>query len=1149
MLDKEENQMKRIATRVFIVLLLSFLSCASVWAQATAQISGTVKDQTGAVLPGVEVTATQTETGVARQTVTNETGSFVLPNLPVGPYKLEAALGGFRTFVQTGIVLQVNASPVVNPVLEVGQVSEQVEVQADAALVETRSSSVGLVIDNQRIRELPLNGRNLGDLITLSGAAVQTGSVTGRLTSGQQISIGGGVPTGTDYSLDGANHINFLTGVGLDLPFPDATQEFKVETGGLSANRGSSSAVAAVTKSGTNEFHGDLFEFLRNDLFNARQYFSTTKSTLKRNQYGGTIGGPVVKNKLFFFAGYQGTKLRSDPANTQSFVPTAAMLAGDWTAFASPSCNAGVQRPLRAPFVQGAATPGGVNYTINPALYSKVALYITDKVLASMPEQPDRCGLVTYGGAISKQDNWQFVSKVDFQKSDKHAIFGRSLLTSQYFPNGLSLTKNLLRSGAIGTDALSQSYTIGDTYLIGANTVQAFRLSVNRIRNWQIGNSFFSLCDAGATSFYCGNTPTWISGSTITGGFGFGSSFGGADKPHWPYWNPFSAQLNDDVSVVRGLHQLSFGGGALYGRMIEQARFADGGQLTFNGSATGLGLGDFLTGRLSTLFQGQPNKHQANQINVNAYATDTWKIKPRLTLNLGVRWDPYLPQRIPDIVTGTPGAVYNFDHTRFINGIYSTVFKNAPAGFYFPGDPGFVGRSGIRNQWWHFTPRVGFAWDVEGNGRTSVRASYTYGYVFMTGIWREDTSGSNPWGGRTTVTSPSGGLDAPWGGYPGGSPFPYFVDKNAPFVPRGLFLTQKDNMKTLNVYSWNLSLQQQIGTDWLVSGTYIGTRTLHVWGQYPINPAVFLGFGPCTLDGFSYATCSATTNTDARRILSLERPRDGDKIGYLAEFDDGGVQKYNGMLLSLQRRVGRGISITGNYTWSHCQGNYVDINQNGPPANETYSKPGDRNFDNGNCLSDRRQIFNATAVALTPKFGNKTVNMIASNWTLGGIYRYSTGAPITVVSGTDQALTGTVLQRANQVLADPYKDKSGGPLTQWVNPAAFVAPTLGTYGNVGWNSLVGPGTWSFDISLSRSFAFREMHRIEVRAEAFNLTNSFRPGCPQGASGCSASGLAGTPSVGGGVGTGNATALNSNTFGQIRNSLDPRILQFALKYVF
>src|SRR5438309_880100 len=371
-------------------LLFFVITSSTIWAQATAQISGAVRDQTGALLPSVEITATQTETGVARMTVTNQTGAYVLSNLAVGPYRLEATLQGFRTFVQSGIVLQVNASPVINVVLEVGQVTEQIEVQADAALVETRTSSVGLVIESQRISELPLNGRNVGDLITLAGAAVQTGIVTGRLFSGAQIAIGGGVPTGTDYSLDGANHINFLTGVGLDLPFPDATQEFKVETGGLSANRGSSSAVAAVTKSGTNDLHGDLFEFLRNDLFNARQYFSTTQSSLNRNPYGGTVGGPIVKNKLFFFAGYQGTKLRSDPANTQSFVPTAAMMGGDWTAFASPSCNAGVQRVLRAPFVAGAATPGGVTYTINPAQYSKVALYITNKVLASMPEQPDR---------------------------------------------------------------------------------------------------------------------------------------------------------------------------------------------------------------------------------------------------------------------------------------------------------------------------------------------------------------------------------------------------------------------------------------------------------------------------------------------------------------------------------------------------------------------------------------------------------------------------------------------------------------------------------------------------------------------------------------------------------------------------------------
>jgi hypothetical protein len=387
--------MERIVKLSIIGLLVSVLDCASAWAQATAQISGTARDQSGAVLPGVEITATQTDTGVARSAVMNETGSYVLPNLALGPYRLEAALPGFRTFAQTGIVLQVNSSPVINPVLEVGQVSEQVEVQANAALVETRSQGVGQVIENQRILELPLNGRQVTDLITLAGAAVQTQTNRANLGGQPFFSIGGGVPFGVDYTLDGANHINFLTGVTMPLPFPDATQEFKVETSGLGAKHGAGAAMSAVTKSGTNALHGDLFEFVRNDLFNARQYFATRNSTLKRNQFGGTLGGPIVENKLFFFGGYQGTIIRQDPANNQSFLPTPAMMAGDWTTFTSPACNAGTQIALRAPFV---------NNRIDPAQYSKVATFITGKVLATQIAPPNECGLVTWGRPSREND-------------------------------------------------------------------------------------------------------------------------------------------------------------------------------------------------------------------------------------------------------------------------------------------------------------------------------------------------------------------------------------------------------------------------------------------------------------------------------------------------------------------------------------------------------------------------------------------------------------------------------------------------------------------------------------------------------------------------------------------------------------------------
>jgi len=337
-------------------VILAF-TCAAAWAQGTAQISGSAKDQTGAVLPGVEVTATQTATGAKRTAVTDETGSYVLANLPIGPYTVEASLPGFKTYLQSGIVLQVGGNPNVNITLEVGQVSDQIEVQADAALVETRTSGVGNVIDNQRVLELPLNGRNPTELIFLAGAAVPTND--GSLNSGVRnyatvvISVGGGSNGGMNYFLDGGSHNDSQNNLNLPLPFPDALQEFKVETSGLGAQYGhhAAGAVNAVTKSGTNQFHGDAFEFLRNGSMNAQNFYAVSPDGLKRNQFGGVIGGPIVKSKLFFFGGIQTTIQRSTPTVQTAYVPTAKMLRGDFTDFASAACQGGRVITLKTPFV------------------------------------------------------------------------------------------------------------------------------------------------------------------------------------------------------------------------------------------------------------------------------------------------------------------------------------------------------------------------------------------------------------------------------------------------------------------------------------------------------------------------------------------------------------------------------------------------------------------------------------------------------------------------------------------------------------------------------------------------------------------------------------------------------------------------------
>src|ERR1051326_5099684 len=310
--------MKRILISLSLGLLVSLVTCNSAWAQATAQINGSVQDSSGAVLPGVEITATQTETGVGRMTVANESALYTLPNLPLGPYKLEASLPGFRTFAQTGIVLQVGDNPRINITLQVGQVSEQVVVQANASLVETRNVSVGQVMETQRILDLPLNVRDPAQLVLLNGASMQVTPSGGYSFGGTRMAIAtaGGFGTGKDNTLGGNRRTGGFEHAPLPLPFPDALSEFKTEIGGQSASQGRGSQVSAVTKSGTNQFHGDVFEFVRNDLFNARQYFAISHSTLKRNQFGGTFGGPILKNKLFFFGGYQGTTTRQDPGNT-----------------------------------------------------------------------------------------------------------------------------------------------------------------------------------------------------------------------------------------------------------------------------------------------------------------------------------------------------------------------------------------------------------------------------------------------------------------------------------------------------------------------------------------------------------------------------------------------------------------------------------------------------------------------------------------------------------------------------------------------------------------------------------------------------------------------------------------------------------------
>lgn len=1131
--------MKRILRTVAAGCLVSILTCTPAWAQATAQISGTARDQSGGVLPGVDITATQTNTGVTRTSVTNETGAFVLPNLPLGPYRLEAALSGFRSYVQTGIVLQVNSSPVVNPVLELGQVTESVSVEANAALVETRSNAVGVVIENERILELPLNGRDVIDLIMLAGGAVKTADGRGASLVGAaspQIAIAGSAGFGVDYTLDGANHVSFVTGSTMVMPFPDAMQEFKVETSGVTAQRGNSTAVAAVTKSGTNQLHGSLFEFLRNDLFNAKPYFAGVNrqtgekvgSTLKRNQFGGTVGGPIVQNRLFFFGGYQGTTLRQDPADIRAFVPTTAMLAGDWTAFASPACNNGRQVNLRAPFV---------NNRIDPALFSRPALAIVNyKGKTPFPQADNACGEVTYGN-MSKSNEAHYVGKLDFQATNDHSLFARFFMQAFSNPDPREFNTNLLQDTG-WRNTHQRSVTLGSTYVFSASTVQALRVGYNGTladyNNVDKGE-LFTWCDIGV-NIYCAPEITRVFQLNINGGFSSNSN------------NQFltghryageSYSLNYDLTQLRGSHQLSVGLNARHGRQRNFSIWVSPHQFNFNGSATGLGLADFMIGRPAVLQTGNSNPHVVNGTTVGLYAADSWRMTPKVTLNYGVRWEPFMPP--------AADVIYNFDYERFQQGIKSSVFVNAPAGVYFPGDPGFP-KNGVNTRWNQFAPRVGVAWDVQGDGRTSVRAAYARSYLYVPGDFRETYSGGSPYGSRVTLASPIGGLEDPWRGVPGGNIFPYELNANAPFPPSGLFYTQPYDLRTPSSHSWDVAFQRQVGSRMAFSTSYIGSRVVNLWSNKALNPAIFFpgnanAAGACVAQGYTFRTtpnapCSTLGNTNLRRKFTLERPDDGRKMGYVAEADGHRDTELSRPPAVDRRAADHQRERAGESHVVALRGSVRHDLQRDGAASERYV-PGPQQPGSGSRGLRFRPAAHVESDdgcrdAAVHEFGAARPRERMEN---RGHLQLGVRQTATVFAGSDRALNGlgvgaqgNATQRADQVLENPYGDKSGRPLTSWLNPAAFALPAPGTLGNMKNNSILGPPVWSFDMAVSRVFRVFTDQRMEFRAEAFNVTNTFR---------------AGDPNISAPVNT----TLNNANFGLIRSALAPRILQFALKYVF
>lgn len=1099
----------------------------TMWAQsvATSQVSGTVQDSSGAAVAGATLRIVQTETGQVRTVSSGDDGSYLLPSLAIGPYRLEVSKAGFSNYAQTGIVLNVNTNPTINVVLKVGAISEEVTVHSEALAVETHSTGVGQVISHQEVVELPLNAREPTQLILLAGNATVQGTVANDLNSNKNfptitLSVAGGNGNQIAFTLDGSAANNPFNGLNQPLPFPDALQEFKVETSSVGAQSGqhSSASVTVATRSGTNELHGNLFEYVRNYLFNGRSATALVRDSLKQNQFGGTIGGPILRNRLFYFAGYQMTIKRSNPANSQGFTMTPEMLAGDFRTIASAQCQA---RPitLAAPFV---------NNVIPASLMSPISA----KIAALLPKNSaNGCGLVNYATG-GNQRQYQIPFKVDFSLNSQHSMFARYMLSNNFTPLFYDPTNPLFTGSTTGQENNIQSFVLGETWVISPKYVNSVHLGVNRGANPRFIPTFKTPADFGIP--ITAIIPAQMNMS-VTNGFNLA---GGASNPG--YFNTLDYSASDDLTIIRGKHQAQVG--VQYIRAVMHAQNTRGvngnlnftGQYSTVGGTTGLGYADFVTGQLNAFGQGRPFYDNDKSDYYGLYVQDAWRFTPHLSVNLGLRFEPYLPQR------NTDGYVEAFSMANFLSGKIGNAPKTTPAltppaGLIFPGDEGYPPNNQYNHRANHLLPRLGIVWDPFGDGKTSVRASWGLLYDTPHLFFYTRVSNNPPWGATLTRAGGPFPLSNPWSGYPGGDPFIQntTTGKSYGFFPQnGVYAVSDTHLSSPQTNTWNLSIQRQVGK-WLLSGSYLGNHTAHLWSSRELNPQVFIP-GNCVAGQYGLTAagpCSNTSanNTAARRKLTLLSPTWGPWYSTIAYLDAGATSSYNGMILSAQHRLANNFSVLSNWTYSHCLADPSTTELTGP----SYVDPDNRSADRSNCSSDHRHQINISGLLTTPVVHGRWLGILANGWQAAPIFHWSTGNLTSVTYGTDVALTGAGNQRSQQIMQNVYGD---GSITNYLNIKAFLAPASaspGVYATTRPFTIAGPPVMNIDLALSRNFKLRERQTVQFRAEAFNLSNSVMFGPPTG-------------------------ALNNSAFGRINPQIQSsapgttttaRIMQFALRYNF
>lgn len=1119
---------------VLLLLLIAGFSAAPAGrAQGLGSIVGTVTDPSGAAIPGAKVLAAQSGTGVQTETVTNATGGFVLPALPPRNYDITVTANGFAPSTQRGVVLHADQALTVNVSLPVGSASSTVTVTTEVAQVDTTTGTLSQVVDTARVNELPLNGRNAAQLTTLT-AGVNVAPNINSIDQGNTktfpvailITSNGARTNQANFLLDGGNNVDEYTNVNAPFPFPDALQEFSVQTSNYAAEYGENAGgvINIITKSGTESYHGDLFEYLRNRIFNAHDHFSTVVQNgvltpytdpLKRNQFGGTVGGPVglppfwKLKKGFFFAGYQGQRWRDTVATSSnnSSLPSTANQAGQFT-FTSPgtpttaTCIVDPQTKACFPYTSA----GGSNYvaTIPTTRFDKAAVALLNYIPVAAANGTPFSYLQN-----NSQNYDEFIGKYDQELSAKDRMTLRYYLDKFHFVGVLN-PKNYL-TYQDQSDITYQSGMLSETHTFNDHLLNSFILSYQR--EGSVRGPLPGGIDAGTlgVNIWQPSFPSFQSVS-VSGNFSFGQN---------PYatFARSNMTLAEDMHWIKGTHNISFGFHGEASRLEVINTNGQPGSFSFTSTTTNSAMASFFLGYLTSFSQASGSFQNNDGKFIGTYVQDSWKVSRRLTLDYGLRWEPFIPQ-------SDDNRMGQFNPAAYAAGQHSTKYPNAPAGLLFAGDPG-VPVNGVRNNYKNFMPRLGFAYDVFGNGKTSLRGGGGLFYdTRMNDLFNNAWIGSIPFvasysSSNTSASDPTATFSNPYGKaanpFPATLPLPSTVAFPLPlsviaFDPSG-------NFQTPVMYNWNIAIEQQMTPTVSMRLAYVASHGSHLFTCPELNPAVQKG------------STDSAGNENARRNYQ----------GYtsIAISEMGGNSNYNSMQFTVSKRASHGLSGTLNYTWSKSLDNIpyqTPVTSAGNGAGYVLPDylPNFKRLDYGPSVFDHRNNISLSYVWQIPQLKDAPLALreVVNGWQTTGIVGVHSGEPLDVILSADVSLAGlgssvdVPIRTGNGYggAACTYGTAATTTCVNYLDPTAFTKPANDNFGNVKKDSFVGPRYVDWDESLTRDFPIKERTKFQFRAEYFNLLNHTNLG---------------TPNV----------SETSASFGRITSDVSPRIAQLSLKLMF